>query len=189
MLSKRDAPPMAPIDLYSLPHKALRVAVAQAGTVLSATDPDRLDTDLVVVRGVLAELCDHAAHEDVFIHPLLARLAPAVEAELTVQHHELDAAIDDLHRRIDRAESGTTQRTESALGDLHRAYQRVAAQNLFHLDHEETVAMPALWARASSVSLGELMDRFRAAHPDAGEIYRRWPDGLTRDERTMVGAI
>lgn len=181
MLSKRDAPAMAPIDLYSLPHKALRVAVAHAGIVVSATDPDRWAGDLVVVRAVLAELRSHAAHEDAFIHPLLARLAPAVEADLAVQHHDLDTAIDDLDRRCDAA------RTPADLLDLHRAYQRVAAQNLLHLDHEETVAMPALWARASGVSLDELMDRFRAAHPEAGELYQRWPDGLTIDERQRVG--
>lgn len=172
---------MAPIDLYSLPHKALRVAVAHAGTVLSATDPDRAADDLVVVRGVLAELRDHAAHEDAFIHPLLARLVPTVEADLAVQHRGLDAAIDDLDRRLDGA------LTPETLLDLHRAYQRVAAQNLLHLDHEETVAMPALWARASSVSLGELMDRFRAAHPEAGDLYRRWPAGLTAEERERTG--
>lgn len=176
---------MSRIDLYTLPHKALRVAVAHGGTVLSATDPGRLDGDLVVVRSVLAELRSHAAHEDEFIHPLLARLVPSVEAELAAQHVELDAGLDGLDRTLDGLEG--REATPDEITSLFRAYERVAARNLLHLDHEETVAMPALWAKASNVSLQVLMDRFRAAHPDAAELYQRWPDGLTAAERVLVG--
>lgn len=172
---------MPRIDLYSLPHKALRLAVAHGGTVLSATDPDRLPDDLLVVRSVLAELRSHAAHEDEFIHPLLARLVPGVEADLAAQHVELDAALDDLDRRLDAPV------TPEGITDLFRAYQRMAARNLLHLDHEETVAMPALWAKAPDVSLEALMDRFRAAHPDAVDLYRRWPAALSAEERQRVG--
>ncbi len=180
---------MSRTDLYSLPHKALRTAMAHAGTLLSATDPGRVGADLVVVRTVLADLRGHAAHEDEFIHPLLARVAPAVDAELVAQHADLDAVLDDLDRIVDdvqaRSERGTL--APEHLVDLHRAHQRMVARNLVHLDHEETVAMPALWARASEVSLGELMGRFRAAHPEAGQLYQRWPAGLTATERELVG--
>lgn len=176
---------MARIDLYTLPHKALRVAVAHGGTILSATDPARLDGDLVVVRSILAELRSHAAHEDEFIHPLLARLVPTVEAELAAQHVELDAGLDDLERTLDDLQGRDVAPDE--ITALFRAYERVAARNLLHLDHEETVAMPALWTKASSVSLQVLVDRFHAAHPDATEIYRRWPAGLTAAERASVG--
>lgn len=181
---------MTRTDLYSLPHKALRVAVAHAGTVLSATDPSRVAGDLPVVRAVLADLRSHAAHEDELIHPLLARLVPDVEADLAAQHATLDAALDDLDRRLDVLADGAARGLvpPDDLVDLHRAHQRLSAQNLLHLDHEETVAMPALWARASDVSLDALMDRFRAAHPEAVDLYRRWPDGLTADERARVGA-
>lgn len=179
---------MAPVDLYTLPHKALRGAMARAGTALSATDPDRIDADLVLVRAVLADLRSHAAHEDEFIQPLLVRLVPSVAAEVAAQHGELDAELDGLERVLDAlAGRGGRDVRPDELVDVHRAYQRMVGRNLLHLDQEETVAMPALWGRASGVSLAALMDRFRAAHPEAGELYRRWPDGLSPAERQRVG--
>jgi hypothetical protein len=31
------------------------------------------------------------------------------------------------------------------------------------------------------------MAAFRAAHPDAADLYRRWPDALNAEERHMFG--
>jgi hypothetical protein len=158
------------MDLYSLPHKALRDALGAAGTSLGAgeIDPAREALDL---------LADHAAHEEAFIHPLLARHLSAVEAETAAQHRALDALL--------------AQCAEALDGDpvlAYRSYQRLLAFNLSHLDHEETVVMPALARAVPAEALIEVFGAFQAAHPDANALYIRWPAALTPAERARVGA-
>jgi hypothetical protein len=158
------------MDLYSLPHKALRDALGAAGTALGAGEVE-------LAREALGLLDDHAAHEEGFIHPLLARHLPAVEAEVVAQHRALDALLADCTAALD--------------GDpvvAYRAYQRLVGFNLGHLDHEETVVMPALARAVPAEALVELFAAFRAAHPEANDLYVRWPGALTPAEWALVGA-
>ena len=89
-------------------------------------------------------------------------------------------------RQLDGALAVAADQPGATLG-LYRALQRLAAENLVHLDHEESVVLPALWVAAPERELAELMAAFRAAHPDAAELYRRWPDALSPAERALVG--
>lgn len=36
-------------------------------------------------------------------------------------------------------------------------------------------------------ALSDVLARFRVAHPEAADLYRRWPDALTPGERRLVG--
>ncbi|SDM78865.1 hemerythrin domain-containing protein [Streptomyces wuyuanensis] len=53
-----------------------------------------------------AELHEHAAHEDTYIHPLLRERAPAAADALDAEHLRLDAALAALDERA-RAFPGT----------------------------------------------------------------------------------
>jgi hypothetical protein len=174
------------IDLYTLPHKALRCAVGEASTVLGALGPDDACAAAASVAEVVDVLLAHAAHEDEFIEPLLERHLPDAAFEIARQHGGLTAAIDGLRRQADHL-AATANAEPGALLALYRAFERMAAANLVHLDHEESVVMPALWQAVPATELAALMDAFRAAHPDATELYRRWPNALTPAERTMLG--
>lgn len=174
------------VDLYTLPHKALRDAMGRAGTLLAATEPSTAATSLAVAADVLDELEAHGAHEDEFIQPVLAVYLPDVEADVAGQHRSLAAAISAVRRQLDRLAA----RTEAPPGEwltLYRSFQRLAATNLVHLDDEETRVMPALWVAAPPEALSDILARFRAAHPESTDIYRRWPDALTPHERRQVG--
>jgi hypothetical protein len=72
------------------------------------------------------------------------------------------------------------------LVDAYRRYHRLVARNLGHLDEEETVVLPALWNAVPDGVLAEAFAAFRAAHPDANALYRRWPQPLTPAERRLV---
>ena len=180
---------MMSIDLYTLPHKPLRAATAQAGVLLGAADPGEVHVLVEPVQAALAELAHHAEHEEEFIDPLLERVLPDHAAEIARQHVALTAAIDGVRRQLDEI-AGRSQGEggPAALLGLYRAFHRMAAINLAHLDHEESVVMPALWVSAPEGALADLMAAFRAAHPDAGDLYRRWPDALSPAERQLVGA-
>ena len=174
------------IDFYTLPHKALRCAVSEASIVLVALGPERAGTAGSAVAAVLDALLAHAAHEDEFIEPLLARHLPDAALEVARQHVTLTAAIDGVRRQADHLTLMANPEPGAPLA-LYRAFERMAAANLVHLDHEETVVMPALWLAVPAAELASLMDAFRAAHPEAADLYRRWPNALTPAERTMLG--
>ncbi|UDY34086.1 hemerythrin domain-containing protein [Dermatobacter hominis] len=180
----QDAPPL--IDLYTLPHKAIRAAVAHAAMTVGATDPDGIAEAASAVGEALGELAAHAAHEEEFIDPLLERRLPDAAIEVAEQHRRLGATIDGVLRQRDGALAVAPEQPGAVLG-LYRALQRLAAENLLHLDHEETVVMPALWVVTPPHELQELMASFRAAHPDAAALYRRWPAALAATERRLVG--
>jgi hypothetical protein len=169
------------IDLYTLPHKALRHALSAAGTALAAQAPRAAATALEA----LDALASHGHHEEEFIHPLLARHLPEVEAELAAQHADLDRRMTESRRHLDAVADAPDDPAVALRA--YRSFQRLLGWNLGHLDHEETHVMPALWAVVPATELEALMVAFRAAHPDAADLYRRWPEALSQAERRMFG--
>ncbi|HYD11182.1 MAG TPA: hemerythrin domain-containing protein [Acidimicrobiales bacterium] len=157
-------------DLYSLPHKALRAAMATAGAALGAQRSDAVDLAVQVI----ADLAAHGEHEDELIHPILHRHLPDVAVDLDRQHRDLEDLLAVTTRAL-------------LTDDAYRAFQRLVAWNLRHLDHEETVVLPALWRAVPEEELAGVLASFRAAHPDAGAIYARWPTHLSDAERSLVG--
>lgn len=159
------------IDLYSLPHKSLRHALHEAGAMLgaAATAP---------AAEALALLAAHGRHEDEFIAPLLAAHLPRLAASIRREHDELERQIELVHAALTGDDPVTA----------YRAYHRVVAANLAHLDEEETVVLPALWAVVPDTALTEVFAAFRAAHPEADDLFVRWPAPLTAEERRLVGA-
>lgn len=171
-----------PVDLYSLPHKALRHALAEAGTRLAAAAPSASeDGTLALVALALDDLDAHGHHEDEHIHPVLRRLLPGLAEELDAQHAALTARIASVRRQVDLLATDP-----SAAVAAYRSLQRLAAANLTHLDHEEVVVLPALLAATPPGTTEEIMAGFQAAHPDAADLYRRWPQPLTAAERTLL---
>jgi hypothetical protein len=157
------------IDLYSLPHKSLRHALHEAGAALGTGDaaPALAALDLLVA---------HGGHEDEFIGPLLARHLPDLAATVRSQHDQLETMV------------GTTSAALAGADavDAYRCFHRLVAWNLGHLDEEETVVLPALWSAVPDAALAEVFAAFRAAHPEANDLFRRWPQPLTVEERRLV---
>jgi hypothetical protein len=170
MLSNRDRAAMSSrIDLYSLPHKSLRHALHEAGAVLGSGDAGP-------ARTALELLASHGGHEEEFIHPLLDRHLPDLAETMRSQHRELDARLERVHVALDGTDPVAA----------YRRYHRLVAWNLGHLDEEETIVLPALWSAVPDAALADVFGAFRAAHPEANDLYRRWPEPLTVDERQLV---
>lgn len=173
-------------DLYTLARKSLRQAVSTTAVMLGSATPDTLVSSVAPASDVIAELLDHAHHEDEFIEPVLDRFLPDIALEVASQHRQLTATIDAVHRQLDGLANEPSVAPGGPLA-LYRAFQRMAAANLVHLDYEETAVMPALWVAAPPEALDEVMASFTAAHPDASQLFHRWPDSLTPTERAAFG--
>lgn len=173
-------------DFYTLAHKSLRHAVSDTAVVLGATEPEAVSIAVEPVSTVIADLLSHASHEDHFIEPVLDRFLPDLAHEIAAQHASLGKMIDAVHRQLDGLANEAAVPPGGPLA-LYRAYQRMAATNLVHLDYEETVVMPALWTTATPGALTDVMAAFSAAHPEAVQLFHRWPDALTRAEREAFG--
>lgn len=174
------------IDLYTLVHKPLRLAVSDAAALLGRTEHGVIADVAEPVTLVIEELLAHARHEDEYIEPVLERQVPDLALEIAAQHARLGASIDAVRRQLDTLVAEPAVPSGGPLA-LYRAFQRMAALNLWHLDHEETVVMPALWLAAPPEVLSEVMGAFRSAHPEAALLFHRWPDALTPSERASVG--
>jgi hypothetical protein len=116
--------------------------------------------------------------------PLLERHLPDLATRMRVEHAEVGGSLADVRRGT--AVFGSAPSVGRQLA-LYRQLRRFEGLNLRHLDFEETVLMPALWQTAPAQELADLMAAFRAAHPEAGDLYRHAPEALTVSERTMVG--
>ncbi len=175
------------IDLFTLPHKALRAYFGRTAAALGSLDID--DETLVKAAQLdLHQLVDtleaHGHHEDEFILPLLDRHLPDVGSRQRADHAELTSSLDDLRRQVDAFAAAPAA---GAHLSLYRHLRRTEAANQAHLDHEETSVMPALWVVSPEAELLGVMEAFKAAHPEAAELYRRVPEALSPTERQLVG--
>ena len=116
-------------DLYARIHKALRAMMADTLVAIGRMDPD----DDCEVRDAVARLEEllvfctkHAAMENEFVHRAIEGRRVDASCALALDHHDLEAEIDEL-RAIARREPS-------------RLYRRVAAfvaANLVHMEREE----------------------------------------------------
>lgn len=175
------------IDLFTLPHKALRALTGLTATRLGALDFSDASEVEHMQNGLYAladEIESHGGHEDEFIVPLLKRHLPDIATRMQGEHAEVGAALADVRRAV--STFGTAPSAGNQLA-LYRQVRRFEGLNLRHLDFEETVVMPALWQAAPARDLADLMAAFHAAHPDAVELYQHAPEALTASERLLVG--
>lgn len=174
-------------DLFTLPHKALRTYVGLTATRLGALDianPSAVAAVQGDLHALINELEAHGAHEDEFILPLLERRLPDLATQLRREHAGLARALADLRSAADLL---TAEPAAGVQLSLYRHLRRFEAMNIRHLDFEETSVMPALWLAAPQAELAGVLTAFKAAHPEAVDLYRHAPEALTPDERSLVG--
>lgn len=136
-------------DLYAGIHKALRLFMTHTLTRLGSTDAadaDELAASLGQLERLLA-LCElHLKDENEFIHPAIERARPGSAARIAAEHvHHAEAIADlrDLAGLVaDSAEGGRA----AALGRLYRALALFVADNLQHMQVEETAHNALLWS-------------------------------------------
>jgi iron-sulfur cluster repair protein YtfE (RIC family) len=185
---------MTRIDLYRSVHKGQRAHLFSLAVELGRTDPDEglaIAALSARLEGAIAELRQHAANEERFIHPLLQSRAPHIAAALEREHEAVEfslAALEDELRRL--AES--PQDRAMVCADLYRTWCRMLSAYLAHLDAEERQAMPALWQTCSDEEILGIIRSFlasRSAADQLQDVISQAPALAPGERRLLVGSI
>lgn len=188
-----ERPPAAPrLDLYGPIHKGLRLLMAdtlsRVGCV-DVDDADELAATLAQVQGLL-DLCRaHLDHENRFVHTAIEARCPGTTARVAGEHEEHLDAIAALEA------DAAALRALPGAGAAHRFYRHLSmfvAENLAHMNFEETAHNSALWASHSDAELAEIHQRLVASiAPAEMAATLRWlvPALAPAERATMLGQM
>ncbi|MDM0075472.1 ester cyclase [Variovorax sp. J2P1-59] len=155
------AAPPARFDIYAQVHKGLRACMAaslvETGRMDSSDDPsvkcmlDNLDQLLDWCAG-------HLQKENQFVHPAIEARNPAACSRMAEEHAHHEASIAQLRESIDRLSRAGGAAREAAATRLYRQLAVFVADNLAHMETEESVNNAILWAGYADVELAELAE-------------------------------
>lgn len=165
-------------NLYAGIHKALRAMLTDMLCRLGRTDPEQ-PQDVVAAMDRLQALLrychSHVQHENRFVHPALEQRQAGLTRPVADDHedHVIHMAeLADLAEAVRRAEPG------ERAGLLHEIYLRFSlfvADNLCHMQVEETALNGALWSLYTDAELIALHDALVATIPlDETLLTMRW---------------
>lgn len=180
------------MDLFATVHKGLRGWMGQVGARLGATSfvgPSRDDV-LQELGELLQTLQEHALHEDTFIAPLLQERGTDRHLQWQGDHRRLGEAEISLRHQLEALMrlGGDHPVAEAAGTSLYRAFNRFVAETLVHLDYEESVVMPLLWATCTDDELRGVMQRFLDRFgAESAKFHKRVAAAYTQAERARLG--
>jgi hypothetical protein len=179
------------LDLYGPIHKALRSFIAE---VLGAIG--RLDADddveragaLSQLRSLLDLMDHHADVEDEFIHAAMQSRRPGSAEPRGDEHRRQRVVLRDLRRLADDVERAPGAGRAALAQRLYRTLALVVAENLAHMDEEETLHNAVLWAEFSDDELAAIHDRIVASTEprQMAEVIRWMAPSLTPAERAAL---
>jgi hypothetical protein len=157
------------VDLYRDIHKGIRAELFAVTAAAGSIDPDdrgERRAHATRVQDLVDLLEHHAGHEDSNIDPVLAGIAPAISAEISVAHAELDSRISAI---AELAGAALADSVDGRTGS-HALYLELAAftaMYLQHQDYEERVVMRVLDEHLSFPELLQLHEQILASvQPD-----------------------
>jgi len=168
-------------DLYAPIHKAVRLfmsdTVARLGRVDAADSAD-LQSALSQAQSLLALMRSHVQHENDFVHPAIEARCPSASLRIASEHVAHVEEIDALEDEIDELQAAAAAERADRIHRLYRRFALFCADNLLHMDSEETVHNDALWSAYSDAELRELDRRIEAqVPPDEKLLWLRWISG------------
>lgn len=163
------------INLFSLVHKGLRAELFSTAQVIARTDfgaAGEAERAVERTRRALGYLEEHAGHEDAVILPVLDRVAPVLGSDLRGAHVRLDGAAREIGRGLARV-AAAPRSERLALGlRLHELFGRLVAEQILHMDREETEGSRALWAHCHDAQLMDMRTAIVSSIPT--ERYAEW---------------
>jgi hypothetical protein len=179
LLPTRHAAPKAPrLDLYGPVHKALRRFMAdtlqRAGSADPFDDADLADA-LGQVESLLSAMRNHLKHENDFVHAAIEARQPAGARQTADDHMGHLESIAALEADVQALRAAPGEQRDQRMGRLYRHLALFVAENLNHMQLEETANNALLWTHYSDAELEEIHDRLLASIPPAEMMgWLRW---------------
>jgi hypothetical protein len=182
----------ARVDLYAAIHKGIRLFMSDTLSRVGRLDIDdakECHAALDQLQGLLDFCSGHLAHENAFVHTAIEARRPGVSSSIASEHQEHADAIAALG-----AEAIALRALPTAAG-AHRLYRHLAlfvAENLEHMNVEETVHNAALWEAYTDAELLDIHQRLVASVPPAEmAIVLRWmvPAMAPAERAMMLGGM
>ncbi len=165
-------------NVYVIAHKALRLALGEtlvaAGRV-DANDEAEVAALITQVRALLVFCRAHLDKEEQFVHPAIEARQPGAATATRDDHRDHLVAFEQLNAEVRSLESATGSERETTGAQLYRHLALFVADNLAHMDVEESDNNAALWSAYSDAELQALEERLVASIPqDVRKLALRW---------------
>jgi hypothetical protein len=154
-------------DMYGPIHKALRHFFSDSLVRLGRLDwqdPVELAEVSSQVNGLLNMLRQHLQHENDFLHTFMQARQPGSAARASGEHHDHLEALAALELEV-RLLRKLPSAAQAAV--VYRQLALLMAENLVHMDMEESEHHQCLWQHATDAELIGLHDRLLASIPPA----------------------
>lgn len=166
------------LDLYAVMHKGLAACMhhvlGRVGRV-DATDPAEVHAVVEAGRELLGLCRMHLAQEEEVIHVVMEARWPGSSIEAAAEHAEHVAAIDRLDHLLWALDESELAERDAVVRRVYAALGRFVAQNLAHMQHEETAHNRVLQACYSDVELAAVHRKLMAAGGAAANAaVERW---------------
>ena len=135
-------------DIYRLIHKGMRSFLTDTLLTLGRLDPhsaaDRHAT-LTQLRNLLDFCESHLAHENEFIHTAMHARQPGSADNMDEHHQQHLQMIAELRGMAEQLQAVRNEEREQICALLYRKLAVFVADNLAHMDEEETLNNAILW--------------------------------------------
>ena len=155
-------------NVYAVPHKALRHWLSNALAAAGRVDPhDEADIAALAgqIRGLLQFCRTHLEKEEQFLHPAMEARRPASTMNTRNDHRDHIEAFARLESDVRAVETAQVELRTVAVMQLYRHLAVFVADNLLHMDAEETDNNTVLWAAYSDDELRALEHQLVASIP------------------------
>lgn len=178
-------------EIYLPVHKGLRACMGETLLALGRVDAfsrESVEGALAMVEDLLGLCEDHLAHENAYLHPAIERARSGATARCSADHASHLGAIGTLRARRDAVLSAEDPARERALVVLYRQLAIFVAENLEHMNVEETEHTEVLWASYTDEEI-QAIERELVAHiaPARMIVWLRWMlPFISRQERAHM---
>ena len=179
------------VDIYRRIHKALRACIGdtliRVGQVDTA-DAQQVAAVLAHVRTMANFCAGHLEHENRFVHPAIEARFPGASRPTVREHEHHASACRKLLALTAVAEQAKPNECEALIGQLYRDLALFMADNLVHMNAEETENNMILWATHSDAELLAIEQAIVGSlSAEEKAISMRWMiPALNPRERTVV---
>jgi hypothetical protein len=169
---------MQRFDIYRPIHKAVRACMADTLQRIGNTDgADETEVagSLQQLRVLVAFLGMHLKKENTFVHPAMEARRPGSSGYIAADHEHHEFALGKLERLAAEVEQSHGDERNIALLQLYRFLAVFVADNLTHMNTEESDNNAVLWAVYSDAELVAIEQAIVGSlQPEEKAIGMRW---------------